>query len=679
LSKIVEKHLDDFSGFEGGTPLEKLGNGIEEIVKNGKIVKRQGRTEAYNIEHNGFIVGVNKSYDKKGDNYWIVTAFDKATPLGEKTPKTARAKDLTKGADNLPLNSDKKDTTSPLKAQETTELKETLTQIKSLIAAQDSPKLDWELFRTSFGLKGKWPDYTPLIPHYKPEIREHFKRFAYADAQLDHMNIHYTNPKNFTESVRYRSYTAQDLEYLPYLKSALEEPDYVALVRDTFHFLKEIEPGVFMHAQKSGHFYNWDYQILTPQFFQDYGLREFEHPFYKAPHARPLPYKETPKETPKIPIEDPKASPDFKIPMLRSSTLPHEWQDMRRAEAMANQEALDAHKRAFYTHLKDVYNLESHQAYYTPNLPPQLQEVLGGEKFLLSQKTLYDLYKQSTFNGVKEALESPYIVLKTQQGYLFAKEIDHHKAFVTLIKDEKGLWRARLGTPKTFKGVDNQIKAGAQVLLDGRGRVDLLDPKKLSKVEQESGEVKPSAVIQSPEEKEAFIKSLDLSAHATPIPKEIDIEGFLKSLKGVKNKERFIEHLASRTDGQRRLEYLHLVEPTLKSPDIKLVFSEDGKSKYIKAFRREDKDLVYFLVTQEGDQYLITGIPDVSKRFIRKEIQHADIIHSFIPPYSKNANALSGLQDNSTKPPLKKRAKPKEKKPEMTPEEEEQINKRLEE
>uniref|UniRef100_UPI0013CE308B hypothetical protein n=1 Tax=Helicobacter vulpis TaxID=2316076 RepID=UPI0013CE308B len=33
----------------------------------------------------------------------------------------------------------------------------------------------------------------------------------------------------------------------------------------------------------------------------------------------------------------------------------------------------------------------------------------------------------------------------------------------------------------------------------------------------------------------------------------------------------------------------------------------------------------------------------------------------------------------STKPPLKKRAKPKEKKPEMTPEEEEQINKRLEE
>ncbi|WP_281769848.1 putative barnase/colicin E5 family endoribonuclease, partial [Helicobacter ailurogastricus] len=119
LSKIVEKHLEDFSPFEGNTPLEKLGNGLEEIIRNGDIVKRQGRTEAYNIEHNGFIVGINKGYDKKGDNYWIVTAFDRATPISEKTPKTARAKDLTKGADNLPLNSKPRSTTTPLKKQTT--------------------------------------------------------------------------------------------------------------------------------------------------------------------------------------------------------------------------------------------------------------------------------------------------------------------------------------------------------------------------------------------------------------------------------------------------------------------------------------------------------------------------------------------------------------------------------
>ncbi|WP_275896775.1 PBECR2 nuclease fold domain-containing protein, partial [Helicobacter suis] len=36
LSKIVEKHLDDFSPFEGNSAYEKLGNGLEEIVKNGE-------------------------------------------------------------------------------------------------------------------------------------------------------------------------------------------------------------------------------------------------------------------------------------------------------------------------------------------------------------------------------------------------------------------------------------------------------------------------------------------------------------------------------------------------------------------------------------------------------------------------------------------------------------------
>ncbi|WP_120952480.1 hypothetical protein [Helicobacter sp. L8] len=60
LSKILEKHIDDFKGFEGVTPTEKLGNGIGEIIKNGELVKRVGRAKTYNIEHNGFIVGANK-------------------------------------------------------------------------------------------------------------------------------------------------------------------------------------------------------------------------------------------------------------------------------------------------------------------------------------------------------------------------------------------------------------------------------------------------------------------------------------------------------------------------------------------------------------------------------------------------------------------------------------------
>lgn len=74
------------------------------------------------------------------------------------------------------------------------------------------------------------------------------------------------------------------------------------------------------------------------------------------------------------------------------------------------------------------------------------------------------------------------------------------------------------------------------------------------------------------EDKEAFIKNLDLSVNATPIPKELDLEGFLKSLEGVKNHENFIKHLQDKGNATERLAYLNLVEPTLKTPDIELFF-----------------------------------------------------------------------------------------------------------
>ena len=76
LSKIVEKHLNDFTEFQGTTPQEKLINGINEIVEKGKVIKRKGRNDAYNIEYNGFKVGINKGFNKEGNNKWIVTAFD---------------------------------------------------------------------------------------------------------------------------------------------------------------------------------------------------------------------------------------------------------------------------------------------------------------------------------------------------------------------------------------------------------------------------------------------------------------------------------------------------------------------------------------------------------------------------------------------------------------------------
>ena len=92
LAKIIEKHGDEF---------QDIAKELDEIIRDGEVVKRVGRDEAYNIEYNGFKVGINKGFNKQGENKWIVTAFGDNV---EKTAKTAPASDSTKGAD-LSLNS----------------------------------------------------------------------------------------------------------------------------------------------------------------------------------------------------------------------------------------------------------------------------------------------------------------------------------------------------------------------------------------------------------------------------------------------------------------------------------------------------------------------------------------------------------------------------------------------
>ncbi|GAA8928228.1 hypothetical protein SLK231_05860 [Helicobacter pylori] len=112
-----------------------------------------------------------------------------------------------------------------------------------------------------------------------------------------------------------------------------------------------------------------------------------------------------------------------------------------------------------------------------------------------------------------------------------------------------------------------------------------------------------------------------------------EYESFFNSFNGVKNKENFIKHLKSKPDAKHRLAYLHLVEPTLKEPDITLIFKDKGKEvkkEHIKAFQGDPKTIYYFLVTQDNDNKLITGLK-VKPIYIKAEIDKADIIHSFIP------------------------------------------------
>ncbi|WP_267905694.1 PBECR2 nuclease fold domain-containing protein, partial [Helicobacter pylori] len=134
------------------------------------------------------------------------------------------------------------------------------------------------------------------------------------------------------------------------------------------------------------------------------------------------------------------------------------------------------------------------------------------------------------------------------------------------------------------------------------------------------------------EDKEAFFKDLN-AIKPMQLPREIDADSFLNAFNGVKNKENFIKHLKNKPDSNHRLAYLNLVEPTLKEPDITLIFKDKGKEvkkEHIKAFQGDPKTIYYFLVTQDNDSKLITGLR-ISENYLKAEIDKADIIHSFIP------------------------------------------------
>ncbi|MGL2776203.1 DUF3519 domain-containing protein, partial [Helicobacter pylori] len=155
--------------------------------------------------------------------------------------------------------------------------------------------------------------------------------------------------------------------------------------------------------------------------------------------------------------------------------------------------------------------------------------------------------------------------------------------------------------------------------------------KKVSKKSAEESEIKERA-FKVIEDKEAFLKDLN-AIKPIPLPKAIDTESFLNAFNGVSNKENFIKHLKSKPDTKHRLAYLHLVEPTLKEPDITLIFKEQGKEvkkEHIKAFKGDPKTIYYFLVTQDNDNKLITGLR-TTENYLKAEIDKADIIHSFIP------------------------------------------------
>uniref|UniRef100_UPI0013CDFBFD putative barnase/colicin E5 family endoribonuclease n=1 Tax=Helicobacter vulpis TaxID=2316076 RepID=UPI0013CDFBFD len=102
LSKIVEKHLDDFSGFEGGTSLEKLAGGLEYLVRDGELKTSPTgiKTIVVPTKEGEFRVGLSEGWFGKGDNTWVITAYEYKRPPVETFGQSTSPKDVSKGSEH---------------------------------------------------------------------------------------------------------------------------------------------------------------------------------------------------------------------------------------------------------------------------------------------------------------------------------------------------------------------------------------------------------------------------------------------------------------------------------------------------------------------------------------------------------------------------------------------------
>ena len=72
LNKIIEKHSKDFESFGG---VEK---GLDEIIQKGKNINENGvDTIWYKKGDDYYAIGLSKGFKNKGDNNWVITAYEK--------------------------------------------------------------------------------------------------------------------------------------------------------------------------------------------------------------------------------------------------------------------------------------------------------------------------------------------------------------------------------------------------------------------------------------------------------------------------------------------------------------------------------------------------------------------------------------------------------------------------
>ncbi|HEC1582659.1 TPA: hypothetical protein R1X64_001589, partial [Campylobacter upsaliensis] len=586
LEHILNKHGGEF---------KNLAEQLDEIITKGEVIKRKSRKNAYNIEHNGFKVGINQGFNQKGENKWIVTAFDNKVGASEKTAKTAHANDFTKET-HLSLNSNESITQPLFKSKEAREFLELVEGFHKLykndaIIAKNftqgtSEKLSTSIATSAEGaikqkvVKGGFDPIFRLLPDgilfglFSKQIqggalRYHLRKALSRSLNYDDFKI------KLEKELKRRHFNSNTSRLIEKFMQNLE--DFNA-EKEQFLEAKRIEQARIKEEEQA--------RINT--------IKTAQENAYNAQEANlgndilePSPLKE-----------------DFGV----------NFEGFKGKEAIEKllEEQRGQVKGAFYKEglgdidlvWGEITDLEKHKGYGLAHILDKRKSEFveqGASQSEAAQKAA-----EFAKNEISNIMQNGKIINKANEA--------------TRIETQD----YRLILKQNWKGEPTKNKWLVTAYMK-KEKGESISSSPFTKEDNLSLNSKESIAQKGLSADEAI--SILQSIEAKQVPKELDIEGFLKELESVENKENFITHLSKKEDAKSRLAYLNLVKPTLEEADLilktKNKFDEPTKE-FIKAFQDENKRFFYIVITeQDNERKLLTAFKTNKLRELKNRIEKA--------------------------------------------------------
>ncbi|EAJ7097876.1 hypothetical protein YZ49_05635 [Campylobacter upsaliensis] len=612
LEHILNKHGGEF---------KNLAEQLDEIITKGEVIKRKGRKNAYNIEHNGFKVGINQGFNQKGENKWIVTAFDNKVGASEKTAKTAHANDFTKET-HLSLNSNESITQPLFKSKEAREFLELVEGFHKLykndasiaknLVQGTSEKLSTSIATSAEGaikqkvVKGAFDPIFRLLPD-----KILFGLFA---KQIQGGALRYHLKKALSRSLNYDDFKIK-------LEKELKRTNFNSNTsRLIDEFMQNLED---FNREKE--------QFLEAKRAEEARIKEEERKraeeIYQAQEANNL--KDI-LEAEEKPLKD-----EFGV----------NFEGFKGKEAVDKllSEKRGQVKGAFYKEglgeidlvWGEITDLEKHKGYGLAHILDKRKSEFveqGASQSEAAQKAA-----EFAKNEISNIMQNGKIINKANEA--------------TRIETQD----YRLILKQNWKGEPTKNKWLVTAYMK-KEKGESISSSPFTKEDNLSLNSKESIAQKALSADEAI--SILQSAQAKQVPKELDIEGFLKELESVENKENFISHLSKKEDAKSRLAYLNLVKPTLEEADLILKTknkNDEPTKEFIKAFQDENKRFFYIVITeQDNEKKLLTAFKTNKLRELKNRIEKArdfgeiSFAHRFIKKSPTAENILKQKSLNLT-------------------------------